>query len=149
LAIAAATPVIPISPIPRAPAGRVGIGDIGPHHLDPRHVHVNGDVVLGEAGVHDPPGPFVELGFLHEREADPHDDPAAELAGGGLGIDDATAVIGPERAVDARLAGDRVDADLAEDRAVECIERDCVSAGSAAEAATVSSSRPARRRICA
>ena len=62
-------------------------------------------------------GPLVELGVLHEREADTHDDPAAELARGGLGIDDAAAVIGAEHAVDAGLAGDRADADLAEDRA--------------------------------
>ncbi len=56
------------------------------------------------------------------REAIPTDDPAAELARGGLGIDDAAAVVGAEETVDAGLTGDRVDPDLAEDRAVECIE---------------------------
>src|SRR6202020_1781874 len=43
------------------------------------------------------------------------DDPATELAGGSLGIDDAAAVIGAEYMVDASLAGHPVDAHFTED----------------------------------
>src|SRR3984957_2649551 len=75
-------------------------------------------VILGERRVHDAPGALVERNFLHEREAEPHDDAAAELTRRRLGVEDAPAIERAEEAADAQLASDDVHSDLAKQGAV-------------------------------
>src|ERR1700689_357070 len=73
---------------------RVWIGNVGPDHVNLGHVHVNRDMVFGEARVHDPAVTIVKLSFLHQSHPQPHDDAAAKLTPRGLGIDDAPGIEG-------------------------------------------------------
>ena len=91
-ATAAATPVTPISPNAVRAHRSVKVGDIRPDHLNLRNVHMNGYMVLSKTRVHDSAIAFVKLRLFHQRQAQTHNDAAAELACGSLCIQDATAI---------------------------------------------------------
>src|SRR5215510_11953252 len=66
--------------------GTMRVADVGPDDVDGRHVEVHRQVVLGKRRVHDAASALVEQGLLGKSQADTHDDAAAELTSGGLGI---------------------------------------------------------------
>src|SRR5580704_16464147 len=79
---------------------------------------MHGHVILGERGIHDPPGALVKRNLLHEREAEAHDYAAAKLARRRLGVEDPAAIKGAEEAAHAQFACDDIHPNLAEQRAV-------------------------------
>ena len=83
LAIAAAVPTMPISPMPLAPHRvEVRVVFVDPGRLDPEHVGMGGHVVLGQVVVEEAAAVLVDHGLLHQRHAQPHRHAADELGPG-------------------------------------------------------------------
>jgi hypothetical protein len=64
------------------------------------------------------PAAFIEHDLLRGREAEPHDDAAAELARRRLGVEDSPAIKRTEETADAYFAGHNVHPNFAEQSAV-------------------------------
>ena len=95
LAMAAAAPTMPSSPMPRAPKRvEVEVGVFDEADVEVGDVGDGGEVVLGEVGVDGAGGGGVVVGLFHERHADAEDDAAGDLAAGERGVEDGAAVEG-------------------------------------------------------
>src|SRR5450755_4554511 len=72
-------------------------------------------MIVGHRGAHDPPAALVEKGLFGQRHADSHDHAAPELACGGRGIENATAIEGADKTLYADFPGHFAHAKLAKD----------------------------------